>query len=95
MNRNKRLLKNLQTAVEKLRGLGKHHDVMSNYDSADGLAAFVDSQMTYLAKDEISEEALAELWRIFAPTSEWDDYIGDIDLGESIFQDLNRLKSNF
>jgi len=35
-----------------------------------------------------------ELWRIFAPSSEWDDLGGGADLGNSLFEVLNRLYGN-
>jgi hypothetical protein len=33
-----------------------------------------------------------ELWGIFIPTSDWDDTVGDVELGEEIFQRLGKFK---
>ncbi|WP_111669895.1 hypothetical protein [Algoriphagus litoralis] len=38
-------------------------------------------------------DTIDNLWRWFAPTCQWDDYVGEIDLGEKIFQKLNHLKN--
>lgn len=39
------------------------------------------------------ETVIEDLWRWFAPTCQWDDFVGNVDLGERIFQQLNRLKN--
>jgi hypothetical protein len=40
------------------------------------------------------QTVLNELWGYFAPTTEWDDLVGEegIDLGNSIFEVLNQMK---
>lgn len=40
------------------------------------------------------ESVIEDLWIWFAPTCQWDDFVGDIDLGERIFQRLNKIKNN-
>jgi hypothetical protein len=35
---------------------------------------------------------IEDLWIWFAPTCQWDDFVGDINLGERVFQKLNRMK---
>jgi hypothetical protein len=92
MELNKELIKKLQSAAKKLKKLGSYSDPMSRYDSAEDLAAFIESQVTCLINNELTKENLEELWTIFAPTSEWDDHIRDIELGESIFRELDFLK---
>lgn len=37
-------------------------------------------------------EVINELWIWFAPTSHWDNFVGDVALGEKIFQQLNKLR---
>ena len=47
-----------------------------------------------ISKLESGEESVIEdLWIWFAPTCQWDDFVGNIDLGERIFQRLNRIKN--
>lgn len=36
---------------------------------------------------------IENLWIWFAPTCQWDDFVGDVKLGEKIFQQLNNLKN--
>ena len=38
------------------------------------------------------ESVIEDLWIWFAPTCRWDDFVGQIELGERIFQKLNRIK---
>ncbi|MGY6648086.1 hypothetical protein [Wenyingzhuangia sp. IMCC45574] len=33
------------------------------------------------------------LWLWFAPTCQWDDFVGDVVLGEKIFQQLDSLRN--
>lgn len=40
------------------------------------------------------ESVIEELWIWFAPTCQWDDFVGNIDLGERIFQRLNKMKKS-
>ena len=39
------------------------------------------------------ETVIEDLWIWFAPTCQWDDFVGEIDLGERIFQRLNKIKN--
>ena len=34
-----------------------------------------------------------DLWIWFAPTCQWDDFVGDVELAEIIFQKLNNIKN--
>jgi len=46
-----------------------------------------------ISKLENGDEAvIEELWTWFAPTCEWDDFVGDVNLGERIFQQLNKRR---
>ena len=38
--------------------------------------------------DSVLEDLL--IW--FAPTCQWDDFVGDVDLGERIYQKIIKLK---
>ena len=39
------------------------------------------------------QSVIEDLWVWFAPTCQWDDFVGDIDLGERIFQQLSNIKN--
>lgn len=36
---------------------------------------------------------IEDLWIWFAPTCQWDDFVGNVELGENIFQKLDKLKN--
>ena len=38
------------------------------------------------------DSVLEDLWIWFAPTCQWDDFVGDVDLGERIYQKIIKLK---
>lgn len=38
------------------------------------------------------DTVIEELWIWFAPTCAWDDFVGDIELGELIWNKLDKLK---
>jgi len=38
------------------------------------------------------ESVIEDLWIWFAPTCQWDDFVGNIELGERIFKKLDKLK---
>ena len=38
------------------------------------------------------ERVIDELWLWFAPTCAWDDFVGDIELGELIWNELDKIK---
>ena len=40
------------------------------------------------------ESVLIDLWIWFAPTCQWDDFVGNIGLGERIFQKVRKLKKS-
>jgi hypothetical protein len=39
------------------------------------------------------ETVIDDLWIWFAPTCQWDNFVGDINLGERIFQRLDKVKN--
>lgn len=75
-----------------LKAIFERHSMYSKYESAEALAQFIASQIPLLESGNITKEGLAELWRIFAPTSEFDDYLDDVDLGNQIFEDLEKMR---
>jgi len=38
------------------------------------------------------KSVIQDLWIWFAPTCQWDDFVANVDLGEKIFQRLNKMK---
>ena len=36
---------------------------------------------------------IEDLWIWFAPTCQWDDFVGNVDLGEKIFRQLDKLQN--
>lgn len=38
------------------------------------------------------ESVINDLWNWFAPTCDWDDLVGDLNLGNRIFERLKELK---
>ena len=38
------------------------------------------------------DSVLEDLWIWFAPTCQWDDFVGDVNLGERIYQKIIKLK---
>lgn len=87
------LIQNLKTASSALIAIGEHQDMMSHYDSAADLGKFVARCIPEIENGTISKEDLKELTLVFAPTSEWDNYIDAIMLGEDIFQALLELEA--
>ena len=86
----RRLLKQLATAESKLRDLGDK-PVWSAYESGRAMADFISHARDQIEKGTLTQADKSELWGIFAPTCDWDDVIGDPDLGNDIFSMLNDL----
>lgn len=80
----------LGVAATRFEALG-NRPIWSSYDSGINLAQFVRDRIVEIREDNISLDNKKELWSIFAPTSDWDDTVGDLQLGEEIFQVLKRL----
>jgi hypothetical protein len=54
------------------------------------------SDLLSVSRAEISQNSLpasraADLWHAFAPTSDWDDTVGDVELGNTIFELIEAL----
>lgn len=92
MKSNKKLVENLKNALEVLKKMDHTTGTISRYESAEELAVFIESQIVSLADGTMTDKNLKELWVIFAPTSDWDDYTKNIELGDSIFQELNSFR---
>jgi|GEM_PF-5292774 len=88
-------IENLKKAVLALNQSGKSRAVMSRYNSAGDLAKFIQDQILPLQNASLAKEKLHELWLIFAPTSDFDEYCTDIKLSEEIFQELTLLRQAY
>jgi hypothetical protein len=65
--------------------------IWSSYETGSEIAQFV-----FQCKNDIEHGTLElfqkqELWGIFAPTRDWDDVVGDVELGNEIFALLEKL----
>ena len=82
------LLRLLAAAESKLRALGDK-PVWSSYESGPAMADFVAHARVQIENDAITQAEKSELWGIFAPTCDWDDAVGDVQLGNDIFSILD------
>lgn len=87
-SRKKQVLRLLLVAESRLRALGDK-PVWSSYESGPAIADFIAHARTRIENDSISQSEKSELWGIFAPTCDWDDVVGDVQLGNDIFSLLN------
>jgi hypothetical protein len=62
-----------------------------SYDSGEAIAAFVLKCKTEIERGTITFAQKRELWSIFAPTSDWDDVMGDYEIGNQIFSLIESL----
>lgn len=60
-----------------------------HFSAEDFRTDFVDRIEKFQKGDE---SVIDELWLWFAPTCQWDDFVGDVELGNRIFKRLNKLK---
>lgn len=86
----KQLLNALQQAEAKFRALGDA-PIYSSYSSGPAIAKVLRASAQQLEIGHVDLATQRELWLIFAPTCDWDDVIGDVDLGNKIFALINIL----
>jgi hypothetical protein len=65
--------------------------ISSSYDSGLDIGTLVNQCRNGISDGTISFAQKRELWKIFAPTCDWDDVIGDVQLGNEIFGLLDKL----
>jgi hypothetical protein len=87
--RRKKLCCLLVTAAEKLAAV--QGPIWSAYDSGRDIADFVLECRTAIEQETITLAQKKELWRIFAPTCDWDDVVGDVNQGNAVFELLENL----
>ena len=86
----KELIPLLVNASDCFYALG-HVDIWDSDYYADELGAFCRKVSKELIAGDISDKDKRKLWLIFAPTCEWDDSVGDVHLGNAIFEFVNSL----
>ena len=83
-----------------IKDLKKAEKILSEYSggySGEHISAeeFHKDLMDRIEKLERNDESvLVDLWIWFAPTCQWDDFVGDIALGERIYQRINKIKKS-
>jgi len=85
-----KLIPLLVKASERFKALG-HVDIWDSDHYADELGIFCLNASEKLAHGTLSSEEKKKLYFIFAPTCEWDDSVGDVELGNAIFEILTVL----
>jgi hypothetical protein len=85
-----RLCELLVTAAFRFYAVGAG-PIWSSYESGWDIGNFVNGCRNAILDGNISFAQKRELWKIFAPTCDWDDVIGDVQLGNEIFEILDKL----
>jgi hypothetical protein len=80
----------LRQAAHSWIALG-HQEIWDSEHFTDELGIFCNQAADNLAINDISDDEKKKLYFIFAPTCEWDDSVGDADLGNKIFGYLEAL----
>lgn len=89
-------LTKMECLIEDLK---KAEKILSEYSggySGEHLSAeeFHKDLLDRIKKLEYGDNSVIEdLWVWFAPTCQWDDFVGNIELGERIFQKLDKIKN--
>ena len=89
-NEEQELVPLLRQAAERFFALG-HQDIWNSDDYTDELGMLCKRVADGLMTSGASEDDKRKIYFIFAPTCEWDDSIGDVDLGNRIFGLLDGL----
>lgn len=87
------LSRSLELAESRLRAIGETRiSADSRYESATELANFIQATRERIAAgSRIRWRTRRELWLIFAPTCDWDDLVGDAELGTRVFESIDAL----
>jgi hypothetical protein len=80
----------LRQAAERFLAIG-HQDIWNSDDYTDELGVLCKRVADGLMKSGVSDDDKRKIYFVFAPTCEWDDSIGDVDLGNRIFGLLDEL----
>jgi hypothetical protein len=80
-----RLVSCLTEGAQRFRALGDR-PIWSSYRDGVAIAEFIERAVEEIKAGTITQATANELGGIFAPTCEWDDCVGDCDLGQKIFE---------
>ena len=80
----------LRQAAQCWLALG-HTEIWDSENFTDDLGVFCNEAADRIEKNVISDDEKKKLYFIFSPTSEWDDSVGDVELGNKIFGCLEVL----
>ena len=79
----------LRLAADKLSAV--HGPIWSLYESGPELGSFVLGCAAAVERGDIQPAQRRELWMVFAPTCDWDDVVGNLELGNAVFELLDQL----
>ena len=88
-----KLIPLLNEASKRFLELG-HVDIWDTDYYADDLEMFCKEVSDKILNGTISLDEKRKLWGIFAPTCGWDDSVGDVKLGNKIFELIDKLYRN-
>ena len=83
------LLPLLAVAADKFAA--RKGPIWSEYSSGEELAQTVRDCMDCIRGGTLEQNRKKQLWLIFAPTCDWDDVVGDAELGNQIFSIIDYL----
>ena len=91
MNKQKeQLIFLLRQAAQSWLAMG-HQEIWDSEHFTDELGNFCNQAADKIETNAISDDEKKRLYFIFAPTCEWDDSVGEADLGNKIFGCLEAL----
>ena len=62
--------------------------ILSSYRDGESIAIFIRKICHQIELESIVIEDIKELWGIFSPTCDWDDVVGDVKMGNEIFDEI-------
>jgi hypothetical protein len=80
---NVRLRQLLAAAVRRLAAV--RGPINSDYETGAEMAQFVLECKKRIEHGSLDTAQLQELWRIFALAGDWDNVVGDVELGNEVF----------
>jgi hypothetical protein len=90
MTDREKLIPLLRQAATRWLSLG-HQDIFGSDEYTDDLGNFCNRVADSLLTEGLSESDKRRVWRIFAPTCEWDDSVADVELGHQVWHLVDKL----
>jgi len=87
------LIANLEKASDFFKSLGDITDLYYD-ETAHEFGCIIEAMKLKIEIGSITDDELKKLWLIFAPTCAWDDFGGNVELGNQIFKDIEAGYSN-